>query len=161
MDNFTFKTNNTKKNMVLVPEGFYRGEDYITGIYIKNSIRFYKNNMEDKLTYEYLLSLYPNISYKGIRFIRRSHHSAMCNFDIVDEFIKLKGNRTVQDKYYNFNNGIVVVKNDDLMDVVEKDRLQNYLETYGFDISKGEILSNDEIVIKGNKKKVLNISLRH
>ena len=47
------------------------------------------------------------------------------------------------------------------MDVVEKDRLQNYLETYGFDISKEEILSNDEIVIKGNKKKILNISLRH
>ena len=147
MNKFVFINQEQKKNQILVPEGFYREEDIIPGIYTTNSIRFYRNDMEQKLTFEFILSCNPNYTNKEIRYIQRKHHSAMDNFEIDGNFIRLKGTRTVQNGLYNFENGIIIVKNDNFIDVVERDNLQTYLDNYGFDIDQDVILQSDEIFI--------------
>lgn len=161
MNKFVFNTQNNKKNQVIVPEGYYRLEDSIVGIYTTNSIRFYVNNMEDKLTYEYILSKDPDISYEKIRKIQQFHHSAMDYFDIVNNYIRLKSSRTDQNKYFNFDKGIITVTNGYFMDVVEKAKLQTYLDNYGFDADEKEVLQSDVIEIPRTEGKALKFSLRH
>lgn len=151
MDSFIFIKQSDSK--VSLPLCYDRDEKSITGIYTTSSIRFYKKRIDDVINYESLKQ--KGLSHKEIRNILRYFYSCMANFTIEDNKILLKGLGTVQERNYNFRSGLFIVKNENFMDIVEKKKIGDYLDKYGFDESKeDEIMNNNYSVLSRvpNKK---------
>ena len=160
MDNFIFINKRQKKNRVFLPKCYDREDNSITGIYTTNSIRFYKEALEKTFNYEHLKECCPDMSYDDIRHELDYYYSCMDNFDIEDGLIKLKGTGTVQNKDFDFKNGIIIVKCDAFMDVVEKDKIGTYLDNYGFDEKEEIVLSNKVVSLSRNDSKKLKFRFK-
>ena len=156
MNKFTFINKRQKRNRVFLPLCYDRDEDSITGIYTTNSIRFYKDSLEKKFTYENFRRCQPDKSVTEIRHDLDYFYSCMDNFDIENGLIKLKGTGTVQNKDYDFSKGIIVVTCDTFMDVVEKEKIGIYLDNYGFDETEEDILGSEVVSLSRNENKKLN-----
>lgn len=160
MEKFTFINKRQKKNRVFLPKCYDRFEDYISGIYTTNSIRFYKEALEKKFNYDYILSVNPEMPYSKIRHELTRWYSCMDSFDIEDGLIKLKSTGTVQNKTFDFSSGIIVVTCEAFMDVVQKDQLQTYLDNYGFDENEEDVLEQEVTRLSRNENKKLKFTFR-
>lgn len=155
MENFSFI--HKKNNLVELPKDYERDESTITGMYLTNSIRFYKNKFDEET-----INFDEKYTREKIRRYIRILHASMADFKIIDNRISLTGTGTNQEKDYNYKNGIIIVKCDKYMDIVEKDSISDYLESYGFDKAKAnEVLSNEETILNRVKGKKLKYTLNH
>lgn len=140
MEEFLFTKGNDKK--VLIPDTFDKDELSIPGVFLTSSIRFYKHRL-DTIDKSSLNSL--KLSNTNLRKLIRIIHASMADFKYKDGYVHLTKTNTNQDKDYDFKDGYIIVKCDKFIDIVEKQKIESYLDEYGFDENKkDEILINDE-----------------
>lgn len=133
--------------------------DRISGLFLSSCIRFYK--FEQDYSYEKLKEMFPTLSRIEILKRKEELYSNSDSFNVKDGKIYLNSyGSNEKGKGYNFNNGIVIVKSKNFMDVIEKERLDTYLEEFGFDREiKDEIFSEETIEIKRNPNKKLSYNI--
>ncbi len=160
MKDFLFIQDNEKNNRVLLPSCYYREDNTITGIYTTNSIRFYKQGL-DAFKDGSAVNKNPNLTIIQKQDTLRYIRSSMADFDIKNNYICLKSSGTAQEKEYNLESGTIVVRNDIYMDIVEKEKIKEYLDNYGFDTTKeDEILNSINIILRRVPNKKLTYKLK-
>lgn len=155
MESFVFIKQ--KDSKVSLPLCYDRDEKSIPGIYTTSSIRFYKKRLDDVINN--IIFKHEDLKSGEIRNILRYFYSCMANFTIEDNKILLKGLGTVQERNYNFRSGLFIVKNENFMDIVEKKKIGEYLDKYGFDESEEEeIINNNYSIISRVPNKELKFT---
>ncbi len=142
METFVFE----KANEFYLPESYDRYEKIVTGMFTRDSVRFYKKALENIITYESIMEKNPGISHEEIRYKLRLLFSILESFRIdevglvqmrVDSF-------DVKDRF-RFSKGMILVKGDSFIDVTNKDLLKDYLANYGFNEEAEETILKNKV----------------
>lgn len=137
----------------------YKHGDTISGLFLSSCIRFYK--IEQDYSYEKLRSKFPTLTRGELLKIKEDFYSNSDYFDVEEGKILLNSyGSNEKEKGYDFTKGIIIVQSDRFMDIIEKNKLDTYLEEFGFDKEiKEDILSEETIEIKRNPIKKLSYNL--
>ena len=160
MEEFIFRKYKRKDNKISMPICYEKEENTIPGLYLTSSVRFYKRLVCDIVNYEYFRKKNPNLTSEQIRNLLRIFRAHMEDFKIKEKKVIMPDSKNINKPNYNFKSGIVVAKGKSYMDVVSFEKLDEFLEDYGFDLScKEEILNNEVTSIVRKDTKELKYSL--
>ena len=146
---FTFRKLKTKNKIKYQDSFEFVDDKHIIGLYLDNCIRFYKHHIDFDEIDKSLNRRDPFDLYKS-----RVIYGDLDDFSVNDNYVKLTINN-YPSKFYNFENGIITAENEYYLDVIEQDRLKEYLDKHGFDEENIEFSDNKNYETKRNENKKL------
>ena len=138
---YFLQTKEISKKLVEFDMEYTEGRTEITGLYLETCIRFFKD--------------FPDLFDRRIvipkeeRQKRRNWYSHLNDFSIVDTSVLLTAPKSeTYFKLYDFKNGLVMVKHNNYIDLVEMKNLEIYLQNMGLSIdSASEIKSGKKLLL--------------
>ena len=127
---FTFSKRKVINNLVLMPYDY--SNEYIIGLLLDSCIRFYKS--------------FDYSSIKNYR-ARRILCANSYDFKVTNNYLDLHDNYPLL-KEYNFSKEVYIVDCESFFDVIEKNKLNDYLKDFYFESNIQNEISDKDITTK-------------
>ncbi len=146
-----------KTKEFILPSSYDRYETMVTGAFTTDSVRFYKEALENIITYEAIKEKNPTKTPKEIRNYLRKLATILESFRINESgIVQMKVDGTDHKRKFKFSKGMILVKGENFIDVTNKELLSDYLSNYGFDEKyEKAILKNDITTLHRNPSRKL------
>lgn len=146
-----------KTKEFMLPSSYDRYETMVTGAFTTDSVRFYKEALEKKVTFESIQKKNPEKTNEEIRNALRKFSRILESFRVSESgIVEMKVDGTDHKRKFKFSKGMILVKGENFIDVTNKELLSDYLSNYGFDEKYAKaILKNDITTLHRNPSKKL------